>query len=170
MRIFVVADTHFGHKALSETLNVRPDDFENRLTNAWRATITEKDLVIHLGDVVVGKPHHWFDQLAPLPGRKILVQGNHDCKSYTWCMNNGFDFVCHCFNWKIFGLDIAFSHEPLTEGNHDLNIHGHLHLGSHHPDTDNKRFYLVSMESNGYRPEKLETIVRIWKKMLNISR
>lgn len=36
------------------------------------------DLVIHLGDVYFGPAGGWEDLIFNLPGRKILVRGNHD--------------------------------------------------------------------------------------------
>ena len=45
----------------------------------WRATVAPDDEVWVLGDVVLG--HDWRESLhaiAALPGRKVLVAGNHD--------------------------------------------------------------------------------------------
>ena len=167
MRLFVIADTHFGHTALSNRLNVRPQNFEERIIRNWRASISDEDLVIHLGDIFLGKSTNWSDYLPTLPGRKVLIVGNHDKKSYNWYLDNGFDFVCRSFTWEIHGLNILFSHEPVANGNHDLNIHGHLHVDDErHPKPDDERCYLVSLESNGYRPEMLKTIVEKWRKDL----
>jgi len=131
MRIFVIADTHFGHLSLIEKYQSRPPNFQEQIIKNWKRTVNADDLVIHLGDVVVGKSSDWATTIPNLPGRKVLVPGNHDLKSESWYMSNGFDFCCHQFLMNIYGLKILFSHEPAVYGDFDLNIHGHLHLGRH---------------------------------------
>ena len=59
MKVWVVADTHFGHWALAEEYGARPPDFEARILAAWNRAISSADLVIHLGDVIVGTPGDW---------------------------------------------------------------------------------------------------------------
>jgi calcineurin-like phosphoesterase family protein len=164
MRIFIISDTHFGHKSLIEKYKSRPPDFEEKIKRNWNETVRDDDLVIHLGDVVVGKSIDWNTTIPGFPGRKILVPGNHDIKSESWYMSNGFDFCCHQFLMNIFGLRILFSHEPLFEGEFDLNIHGHLHLGRHREIKSDHRHYLVALEDTGYQLRLLETVVKEWKK------
>jgi calcineurin-like phosphoesterase family protein len=125
--------------------------------------VTEDDLVIHLGDVVVGKATDWSSVIPELPGRKVLVLGNHDRKTPSWYMANGFEFCCVEFSWEIFGLRILFSHEPRDVGQFDLNIHGHLHLGRHREHKRDKRHYLVALENTSYQPRTLKRIVENWK-------
>jgi calcineurin-like phosphoesterase family protein len=167
MRIFVIADTHFGHTALYEKMCARQADFEDRIKKEWTSVIDEHDLVIHLGDVSFSKHSDWHRHLPSLPGRKVLTIGNHDTKSITWYMRNGFDFCCQSFSWRTLGLDIVFSHEPLTNDNYDLNIHGHLHLGHRDGLYVDDRHHLVALETDGYRPVKLESIVKKWQRRSN---
>lgn len=169
MRIFVIADTHFGHKALINIYESRPVDFEKRIEKSWIRIVDKDDLVIHLGDVIVGKSADWASIIPNLPGRKILVLGNHDKKSESWYIENGFDFCCLSFTWQMYGLRIIFSHEPTMEGVFDLNIHGHLHLERHSEYVTDKRHYLISLEKSGYQPLTLDYIVRDWMKQNNIS-
>ena len=103
MRIFVIADTHFGHKALADKYLSRPADFAKKIIINWKRTIKSDDMIIHLGDVTVGTSTDWSFIIPDLPGRKILVLGNHDKKSESWYMANGFDFCCSAFTWHMYG-------------------------------------------------------------------
>ncbi len=119
MNIFCIADTHFDHDKLSE-YDARPVDFTSRIISNCHKVLKEDDLLIHLGDFMMGKPEKWTAILSAIPGRKVLVKGNHDSKSYSWYMNNGFNFSCRDFGWRLFGIKILFSHRPRFEGEFDL--------------------------------------------------
>jgi calcineurin-like phosphoesterase family protein len=162
MNIFIISDTHFGHTALHERYKVRPADYEEKIVLYWKKIIQPQDLVIHLGDLFVGNPESWVAWLPELPGRKILVLGNHDSKSIVWYMSNGFDFCCKEFTWKRHGLRILFSHIPKSEGDFDINIHGHLHEGRHRECNTDDRHVLVSLEHTLYQPLKLDKMIDSW--------
>ena len=165
MRVFVISDTHFEHRKLVE-FGSRPLDFEKRIIRNWKKMVGAEDLVVHLGDVLVGRTSKLSSIIPGLPGRKILVLGNHDQKKASWYMNNnnGFDFCCESFSWNMFGLEILFSHKPEQSGSFDLNVHGHLHLPQRHAECPvDGRHYLVSLEQNGYQPELLRSIVNSWQ-------
>lgn len=163
MKIYVVGDTHFGHTELATKYGSRPQDFERRITRKWMETVQDNDLVIHLGDVVVGRTTDW-EMVTQLPGRKILTVGNHDRKSMTWYMTNGFDLACQSLSLTMFGLNIAFSHKPMDREPFDLNIHGHLHVGRHRDVPTGPRHCLFSLEENHYQPQLLKTLVERWRK------
>ena len=164
MKVFVTTDTHFAHTALVEKHKCRPSDFETQIAMNWIDTVSNDDLVIHLGDIAVGATNRWYAIIPGLPGRKILTLGNHDGKSLQWYMEHGFDFACRKFYWKMYGLKILFSHVPRHDDTFDINIHGHLHRGTHHLDvvTDD-RHQLLSLEETGYRPVLLKTLVETWQ-------
>ncbi len=162
MKVFVTTDTHFGHRSLINKLQVRPSDFEEKIIRNRRVMISEDDLFVHLSDVVIGTPDDWHSIIPDLPGRKILVRGNHDKKSPRWYMANGFDFCCSSITWEMFGFKILLSHKPSFEGDFDLNIHGHLHGSRHHDIATDKRHHLLALEDTGYQPRLLKTLVENW--------
>lgn len=164
MKTFVISDTHFGHRTLSEKLGARPIGFEEKIMKSWHRMVQPEDTVIHLGDVVVGKEQTWNKFIPLLPGKKILLQGNHDTRTLAWYMDHGFDFACVQFQWEIYGLKILFSHEPTYEGSFDLNVHGHLHSGRHRDVKTDARHFLVALEDTGYCPLSLDFIVESWTK------
>lgn len=164
MKIYAITDTHFGHKSLAEQYKARPSDFEYRIIRNWQRMVQPDDLVVHLGDVVVGKSVDWNIIIPKLSGRKILVLGNHDKRTASWYMKNGMEFCCSRFTWEMYGLAILFSHEPINDGAFDLNIHGHLHMRRHRECSVDQRHHLLSLEDTGYQPRLLESIIKEWKK------
>lgn len=162
MRILIISDTHFGHKALKKRIGSRPSNFEEMIIRNWNRMVAPEDMIIHLGDLFIGNQSIWLETAAKLNGNKILVKGNHDERSYSWYMNKGFNFCCESFTWNLFGYNIMFTHKPVAEGDFDINIHGHLHDGRHRDMTTDERHILISLEKNGYQPQLLNTLVRKW--------
>lgn len=158
-QIWLTTDTHFGHVNMVK-LCYRPEDFAERIIENWKKVVAPDDVVIHLGDVAwYNKP--WVnDVLSTLPGKKILVRGNHDEKSLLYYMKNGFDFAVDSFAMMYRGLDILFTHEPVLFHTHDINIHGHLHNNKVMLKEPWSLHYLISLENNGYVMTNLDTLVR----------
>ncbi len=152
METFLITDTHIGHLKLERT-GQRPVGFSELIIERWRETVRDDDLVIHLGDVAF----HSDTQLAritDLPGRKILVRGNHDTKSLPQYMERGFQFACDTFTMRLEGIRILFSHHPVKEHMADINIHGHQHSLD---IADTSRLYLpLALEYSDYRPIALD--------------
>lgn len=125
MRTLIISDTHFNHTKIA-TYCDRPENFTELLVKRCRERVKLDDLVIHLGDVFIGKPEGWDAIYPELPGRKVLVRGNHDRnRSLAWWMSHGFDFACDSMMYRGQWL----THEPanaLPDGC-TYNIHGHLH-------------------------------------------
>lgn len=125
MKTYLITDTHYNHGKI-KTYCQRPDNFTELIIKNWQNTVTEEDLVIHLGDVIIGKRQDLKMIMDQLPGKKVLVMGNHDeDKSPTWFMSNGFDFACKAMAYRGCWL----THRPSGElpAGCTINIHGHLH-------------------------------------------
>lgn len=79
------SDPHVGHAAIIGYCGRPFADVEAMNTaifDRWRAVVSPDDEVWVLGDVALGK--HWETHVrsfATLPGRKVLVPGNHD---FVW--------------------------------------------------------------------------------------
>lgn len=156
-KIWLIADTHFGHEKLIEW--GRPEDFEERLILGL-SCIGKDDVLIHLGDFCIGEDdlNHKQFMLALPDCKKILIRGNHDNKSDTWYYNHGWDFVSEFFINTFFGKRFCFSHipdPPMAGVNY--NIHGHTH-GNAHRDIDvrdyyNKDYHIeIAPELTNYQP------------------
>lgn len=125
MNVYLISDTHFNHDRVA-TYCDRPADFTERILHNWKQIVKPEDTVIHLGDVMIGNRTRGADQIRSLPGRKILVRGNHDRRSSnTWWMEHGFDFACDGMKFR----NCWLTHEPSTSLADGclLNLHGHLH-------------------------------------------
>jgi len=87
MRIFAIADLHLSF-ATSKPMDIFGPHWErhtSKIESAWRESVAPQDVVLIVGDI------SWAMKLASalpdlawidaLPGKKILVRGNHD---YWW--------------------------------------------------------------------------------------
>jgi len=170
--IWLITDTHFEHRAMIEFCG-RPTDFTRRIVRAWQRDIKPDDLVIHLGDIgnagrtprpeVTVQPDI---NIAELPGRKVLVRGNHDKASYSWYLSHGWHCVCESMSIQAYGKRLLFSHKPQPFRNDwDLNIHGHFHncdFRKHEPQLAailTPQHLLYALEYDGYAPQLLRTFL-----------
>jgi calcineurin-like phosphoesterase family protein len=165
--VWVIADTHFNHVSSMVKWCNRPEDYESQLYLSMHK-LTKEDLLIHLGDVCMGKDE-WIHQMfiETLNCKKILIRGNHDLKTNNWYMRHGWDFVCSSFADKYFGKYVLFSHrpQPLDE-KYDLNIFGHMHnnLKRKNITEENKQILtdkhlLIAVEYTKYKPVNLNHVV-----------
>ncbi|MBQ6265759.1 MAG: metallophosphoesterase [Clostridia bacterium] len=83
MALFVIADTHLS-LSTGKTMSVFDgwNDYELRLEKNWRAVVSDSDTVVIPGDISwcmdMEEGLEDFRFLNSLPGRKILMKGNHD--------------------------------------------------------------------------------------------
>ena len=166
MKYYVTTDLHLGHKAMKRFCN-RPDGFEEKIFKNIENTVGEKDMLIVLGDVCLRNEEFWHGVVFDIIkcGKKILVKGNHDVKSYSWYYDHGWDFVCESYCVDFYGHRIVFSHKPIKIGDHTLNIHGHFHNNTFRKceielqKVYTDKHYLVSIENTNYMPLNLLNIV-----------
>ncbi len=83
-RIWAIADTHlsFGKPKDMARFGEKWIGHPDKLALAWRSLIAPDDVVLIGGDISwaqsVNKIYPDLDWLAELPGRKVLLRGNHD--------------------------------------------------------------------------------------------
>ena len=85
MSLFVISDLHLDILTNQKSMEVFGDKWKNytqRLKNNWLAVVDEKDTVIIPGDIswalTLEESIHDLNWINALPGRKILMKGNHD--------------------------------------------------------------------------------------------
>lgn len=87
MDIYALADLHLGEE-LDKAMDKFGDEWKNhsrKIKESWENTVKADDTVLVPGDISwamnldEAKPH--MDFLLSLPGKKILLRGNHD---YWW--------------------------------------------------------------------------------------
>ncbi len=138
IRFCCISDTHFGHDKLVKE-GLRKENFEDDILEDIENSVRPGDVLIHLGDVSFYDHPRWhkmFTGLCRLIGCKCwLILGNHDKKSNSWYMNQGWDFIGNAIELKLYGLELYLSHKPVLEHTihssdmFDYNIHGHIHDG-----------------------------------------
>lgn len=119
-KIFVVSDTHFGHKhilkfspgrvdtmvridpSITEVVlrfkhECTPDVLEylthlhdEMLIEQWNSTVTDNDYIFHLGDLLFSNASYLYGRLN---GKKYLIKGNHDKKGNESYEKIGFTVI-----------------------------------------------------------------------------
>jgi len=153
MKVFIISDTHFGHSRIIQYCN-RPFkdslEMDEALIKNWNETVSNNDVVIHLGDVGLGNKEYIASIIKRLNGKKILIMGNHDNWSEQTYRDMGFHTVSR---FPILYNDwYLCSHAPLQmfQNVPYMNCYGHVHNDPVYQDTPNAKCYCV--ERIGYRP------------------
>lgn len=87
MAIFAIADLHLSFST-NKPMNIFGDNwnnYEEKIKQSWLENVTEDDLVMLPGDfswsMYLDETEKDFEYINNLPGKKILLKGNHD---YWW--------------------------------------------------------------------------------------
>lgn len=87
MALFAIADLHFG-TGINKTMDIFGEKWVGHTAKTvenWRNTVSDSDTVIIAGDISWGnnltEAKSDLDLIESLPGRKIMLMGNHD---YWW--------------------------------------------------------------------------------------
>lgn len=174
-RTFIISDTHFGHLALLDHDLTRKKRFstiqaiDQYMIDNWVSLVTDDDFIVHLGDVVFRSKDECTQLIRSLPGKKILVRGNHDRGSSSM-IDIGFMMVCEQITLKIAGKKILCQHRPhydkLPADIYGV-FHGHIHTG----EVENQRkpqlaavkwLELKLLVHRGYMRNLQETMLGQW--------
>ena len=155
---YFISDTHFGESEDGFLVLGREDMFRDKedmitqLISNWNDTVSEEDIVYHLGDVFWGlSDDNRKAIINKLNGHKILVMGNHD-RDHTveYWKTIGFD--------KVYDVPILYnngfllSHEPVyLNYGAIINIFGHVHLSTIYKDYSPTHF-CACVERINYTP------------------
>lgn len=93
MALFAIADPHLSLGGAKPMDIFRGwSDYVRRLENGWRAVVSDGDTVVVAGDISwamkLEETKRDFAFLNALPGRKLLMKGNHD---YWWTTRRRMD-------------------------------------------------------------------------------
>lgn len=124
--VFFIGDLHFGHTGITNFRKQFPTEqvHTNYIMDTWKETVHNKDIVYVMGDAAF--TFQGLTQIGTLPGRKILVRGNHDTLPTEEYLSV-FDEILGCAMYKEFWLSHVPVHESELYGR--TNIHGHCHRG-----------------------------------------
>lgn len=155
--VYVVSDTHFGHRNIIEfESELRPfktiEEHDEELVRRWNETVGKKDVVYHLGDVYFGQKGHVI--LRRLNGLKKLVLGNHDHYSLH-VYQQYFSKIYGAFQYSNAILTHVPVHPNQLERRYKMNIHGHMHSKK----MDDPRYQCVSIEHTDLRPVLMNEVL-----------
>ena len=103
MSLYVIGDIHLTFSDPSKTMEVFPgwENYQERIEKNWLETVKPEDTVVIAGDLSWGmslqQAEPDFRFINGLPGRKLILKGNHDYwwvtkkKMETFFAENGFD-------------------------------------------------------------------------------
>jgi len=161
MKVYVVADTHFGHANVLRYESRPFPDVEKMdvgMAFGWNNVVGKDDIVYHLGDFCMGPAAQIVPYRARLNGRIFLVKGNHDSRKDRVYFEAGFERV---YDKSILVDGCILSHAPIysdPNAPHDfVNIHGHVHGNPAFP-TIARHSRCVSVERTGYVPMRFELV------------
>ena len=168
-----IADLHLGSERIL-TLCHRPfwdlTEQDEVIAKNWRDAVKPDDIVYVLGDAAEGDYERVIRVLSPLPGRKMLVKGNHDDE----------ESLSHYERAKLFEKIVSYAkirdrenefilfHYPLLDWEDrqfgSILIYGHIHskdlpgIRDYYKD---KPCYNCGADVIGFTPRTLEELQRI---------
>ncbi len=169
---WLISDTHFGHQNIYSFVDNEGNPIR-RFTDPWYADNKEKgdalmvywwmkmvkpnDKVYHLGDIAF--PRESLQILGRLPGRKVLISGNHD----RWKSQDLIPYFDDIKGSLKIGKYLL-SHIPLHPESiprwAECNIHGHIHeklvMDGNKPD---ERYINISVEQTEGKPVNFQDII-----------
>lgn len=158
MKIWIITDSHFGHENIKKYCG-RPDNFEEIIIDRAAKIVQRGDILIHLGDVMMGKRGEEFatEFRNAVSGRHYLVLGNHDKGSRTKYMN-WFDGVFDSLSLN--GVYLSHHGVASLPSNCRYQIYGHHH-NSPLPEEIAKweNSYRLSLEVEEYKPVNIDAIL-----------
>ena len=138
-RVWITSDLHFMHTNIIGYCD-RPFFNVDSMTDALMATlqkVPKDELILFGGDMAMGNYQKAVELIRRLPGRKILIAGNHDLTRDGICKlaleKDLFEAVVPFLAWLGYqGRLVVVSHYPILvpdtyKNTPVLNYHGHLH-------------------------------------------
>lgn len=179
-RVFLIADTHFGHEKQVSLWGKRPAGFEQLIIDNWNAVVRSQDVVLHLGDLTMVNKEKTMLWTKQLRGQKFLIKGNHDEASDHWFASLGFEVIPPAFMTFKTKYDqaynVLFTHEPVQDLPDQyaaanglprwFNIHGHLHGDTHRWSMTSDHHFDVGVDPLGFKPIRLFEVLDCFKARL----
>ena len=159
-RTWLWSDLHLHHANIIRYCR-RPfesvDEMDSALLRAWETTVDPGDTIICGGDVALARALDplRLARLSAMPGRKVLVLGNHDFGPTGKPSETGSDEA---------SMTLVIPGEPTLLMTHiplwnvpagRVNVHGHVH---NHERLRPGPFINICVEQTGYRPLPLEAV------------
>jgi len=173
---YLIGDIHFCHKNITNLVN-RPSNWKEKIIENWKNTVRDSDTVILVGDVCFSVKNYkpCAEIINNLPGKKILIYGNHDRWMKGRIFRVEYDFILSNLFVKInrsnTSINVFIQHYPPTERDimslrekHGRYVHLFIHSHSH----DTKPFIYtingtpvvnVSVEATNYKVVSFRSVI-----------
>lgn len=161
-RVYVTSDWHLGHKGISNKFRKEfstDEEHDGVIYDNAHSVLTKRDTLLCLGDMAFTL--EGLEMIRALPGRKILVRGNHDefpLDRYVGV----FDDVRGAMSYKgAFLTHIPIHPMELYRG---ANIHGHCHKGGPFEMLEGeccRSYFNAILEFNDYTPVPMDEVWEI---------
>ena len=171
---YFISDTHFFHRNILKLCPIkRKEGFEERILENLKSQLTPSDTLYHLGDFSWEDSDFLLKRWRELPGRKVLIKGNHDWHfknlelyfdeivefATVICSKRKKILLCHFPSKDLRTFRYLELQKRITEiyrsENCSLLIHGHVHwnpycvfCGCH---LNCVKCFNVNVEFTGYR-------------------
>ena len=160
---WIWSDLHLHHANIIRYCE-RPfgsrDEMDEALFDAWYEHVREADTIICVGDLALGGSldSRRLERVRGMPGRKLLVRGNHDFDRNGRVAATGCDHA-----WMTLVIPgtppLVLTHMPLDEmPNEAVNVHGHTHNNT---ALRAGPYVNVCVEQTEYRPLRLDDVRRL---------
>lgn len=172
-RNLFIADLHIGSQRIIDLCH-RPfrdiDDQDEAITRNWRQAVNAEDAVYILGDLSEGDPQRVVCRLKHLPGRKVLVLGNHDDEASVRVYQKSKTFDRICWYTKIMDAErkVILFHYPIMDWEDrqfgSALVYGHIHNKDMQEMRDyykDKPCYNCGADVIGFTPKTLKELEKI---------
>lgn len=161
---WIISDTHFGHANILRFTSangnlIRPEfetveEMDDIMCQNWVRKVKNNDTIYHLGDVAI--PRKSLQLIGKLPGRKILIKGNHD----IFKLHDYVGIFVDIRAYKTYpDKGIICSHIPISDrqlnNRFKFNVHGHMHTNS----MEDSKYLNVCVEKTNYSPVLLDEVL-----------
>lgn len=169
--LWIISDTHFNHKRMIEVpyepirrlWGATVEENTQNMILAWLKAVSPEDTVYHLGDFAMGRKELMPEVRSLLPGRIILVQGNHDRDLSFLDANRGDEvhdsLTIEHSKWGTLTMRHNPSHFTEDDARYsDMLLCGHLHsskVPESIPELIRSKVTCVSVERLPTRPAPL---------------
>lgn len=171
--IYTISDTHFHHFNIIR-LCERPfhytQEMNEHMIKEWNDIVKPDDVVIHLGDFLLGNKQKLEETCNRLNGKKILVRGNHD-RSHKQMIEGGF-YKSYNYLW-LRNKTVLLIHNPYDIQNFKtmpkIIVHGHIHNktieqcdyweGFKSKGYGRAKYINVGAEKSNYKPKLLKELI-----------
>ena len=149
--VWVCADLHLGHKAITKYRTQFSTAEEHHLTilDNVLSCVGKRDKIFLLGDIVFNGGEGYAEILRKLAANTVLILGNHDGPK-DWANR-----LESALGYKECWLTHIPVHPQELDYRKQFNIHGHLH-GSFINDP---RYFNVSLEHTNFKPVLMKDVL-----------